>query len=355
MADEKDDEKTEEASQSRREDFRNRGQVVQTKELATALFLLIAAGSIYLLSQFFFKNIYELFNYAFGAEMTRLVHSGNIQEALRFGSLKVLLLCAPVLAIAFITSMASSIVQVGFLQVEDAFDFDLNKISPLEGFKKLFSLRALVEGLKSILKLLAVIMVVYFLLRGEYKEIPYLMTYSVEEIVSYTGKIVVKLFSGVGFTILVIAAADYFYQRWDLEKKMMMSKQEVKEEHKQKEGDPQIKNRIRRLQREMANKRMMESIPKADVVVTNPTHIAVVLKYDSNLPAPQLVAKGADLIAEKIKSIAREHRIPIVENRPLARTIFKTMKIGQVIPRELFVAMAEVLSYVYKLRKKVKK
>ena len=132
----------------------------------------------------------------------------------------------------------------------------------------------------------------------------------------------------------------------------MMTKQEVKEESKQREGDPMIKSRIRRMQREMSSKRMMEAIPKADVVITNPTHIAVVLKYGENLPAPQIVAKGADLVAERIKAIAREHNIPIVENKPLARTIYKTLKIGQVIPRELFVAVAEVLSYVYRLRKK---
>jgi flagellar biosynthetic protein FlhB len=152
--------------------------------------------------------------------------------------------------------------------------------------------------------------------------------------------------------MLVLALADYFYQRWDLEKKMMMTKQEVKEEHKQREGDPMIKSRIRRIQREMASKRMMSEVPKADVIITNPTHIAVVLKYSDNLPAPQLIAMGADFVAEKIKEIAREHNIPIVENKPLARTIFKTMKIGQVVPRELFVAVAEVLSYVYRLRRK---
>jgi flagellar biosynthetic protein FlhB len=168
----------------------------------------------------------------------------------------------------------------------------------------------------------------------------------------YMGKVVVKLLGGVGGLMFIIAAADYFYQRWDLEKKMMMTKQEVKEEHKSREGDPMVKNRIRRIQREMASKRMMADVPKADVIITNPTHIAVCIKYSDNLPAPQLIAMGADNVAEKIKELARQHNIPIVENKPLARTIFKTMKIGQVIPRELFVAVAEVLSYVYRLRRK---
>lgn len=135
---------------------------------------------------------------------------------------------------------------------------------------------------------------------------------------------------------------------------MMMTKQEVKEENKSREGDPLIKSRIRKMQRDVANRKMLDKVKKADVVITNPTHIAVVLKYDENLPAPQLVARGADFMAEKIKEIARENNIPIVENIPLARTIYKTMKLGQVIPRELFIAVAEVLSYVYKLRRKAK-
>ncbi|HND85352.1 MAG TPA: EscU/YscU/HrcU family type III secretion system export apparatus switch protein, partial [Pseudobdellovibrionaceae bacterium] len=175
----------------------------------------------------------------------------------------------------------------------------------------------------------------------------------VAQTLAYIGKVVFKLLMGIGIAMTVIAAADYFFQKWDLEKKMMMTKQQVKEEVKQREGDPMIRARVRRIQREMANKRMMEQVPKADVIITNPTHIAVALQYNEGLAAPKLIAKGADLLAEKIKEIAREHHVPIVENKPLARTIFKTMKIGQVIPRELFVAVAEVLSYVYKLKKKV--
>jgi len=174
-------------------------------------------------------------------------------------------------------------------------------------------------------------------------------------LMTYIGSITAKLLFGIGLVMLGLSMADYFFQRWDLERKMMMTKQEVKEELKQREGDPMIKARIRRVQKDMAQKRMMDAIPKADVVVTNPTHIAVVLKYSENLPAPQVVAKGADLIAEKIKAIAREHNVPVIENKPLARTIFKTIKIGQVIPRELFVAVAEVLSYVYKLKRKARR
>ncbi|AHI06935.1 flagella-associated protein [Bdellovibrio bacteriovorus W] len=352
MAADENGEKTEQATDAKREEYRKKGNVAHTKELASAFMLLAAAGCVYALGRFFFKNLFEVFNYSFGNNMVVLVREGNFTEALTYCSSKALILMAPVLGMAGVIGAASSIMQVGFLQVEDALEPKFEKLNPAEGFKRVFSLRAVVEALKSILKMGAIGMVLYFLLRGEVKQVPYMLTFSLEQTLMYLGTVIAKLLGGVGAVMLVIAAADYFYQRWDLEKKMMMTKQEVKEEHKQREGDPMIKSRIRRIQREMASKRMMSEIPKADVVITNPTHIAVVLKYSDNLPAPQVVAMGADLIAEKIKEIARENNIPVVENKPLARTIFKTLKIGQVIPRELFVAVAEVLSYVYRLRRK---
>lgn len=345
-------EKSEEATDARREEFRKKGNVAHTKELASAVMLLAAAGGVYALGRFFFQNIFEIFQHSFGDDMVQMVREGNFAEAMQYCATKGLILIAPVMLFAGIISAASSIVQIGFLQVEDAVSPNFEKVSPVEGFKRIFSLRAVVEALKSILKMATVGLVLYFLLRSEVHQVPYMLTYSIEQIIAYLGVVVVKLLGGVGGVMLVIAGADYFYQRYDLEKKMMMTKQEVKEEHKQREGDPMIKSRIRRIQREMASKRMMSEIPKADVVITNPTHIAVVLKYTDNLPAPQIVAMGADHVAEKIKEIARENNVPIVENKPLARTIFKTLKIGQVIPRELFVAVAEVLSYVYRLRRK---
>lgn len=345
-------EKTEQATDARREEFRKQGNVVHTKELGSAVVLLAAAGGVYALGRFFFKNLFEIFQYTFGQDMVSLVRNGDFTEALRFSAGKGLILIAPVMGIAALLGVASSLMQTGFLQVEDALSPKLEKINPVDGFKRIFSLRAVVEAIKSILKMATVGLVLYFLLRGEVKQIPYMLAFSLEQILAYLGAVLVKLLGGVGGVMLVLALADYFYQRWDLEKKMMMTKQEVKEEHKQREGDPMIKSRIRRIQREMASKRMMAEVPKADVVITNPTHIAVVLKYSDTLPAPQLIAMGADHVAEKIKEIARQNNIPIVENKPLARTIFKTMKLGQVIPRELFVAVAEVLSYVYRLRRK---
>lgn len=346
------EEKTEQATDARREDFRKRGQVAQTRELGSAVILFAGAAGVTVLSQYFFKNLVELLGRSFGTEMVRLIREGNITEALQFSGIKIVMLIAPVFAIVAILGAGSTVLQIGFLQVEDALSLNLDKINPISGFKRVFSLRGLAEGFKALLKMVGLAAILWMLLRSEVHQIPYLISYSVNQLMSYIGVVFFKLFFGVGIVTLVLAASDYFFQRWQLEKEMMMTKQEIKEEHKQQQGDPMIKARIRRVQREVANRRMMDAVPKADVVITNPTHLAVVLKYDANLPAPQLVAKGADLIAERIKELAREHNIPVIENKPLARTIFKTLKIGQVIPRELFVAVAEVLSFVYKLKRK---
>ena len=245
--------------------------------------------------------------------------------------------------------------QTGLLQNEEALQPNLNKLNPLSALGRIFSLKGTVDLIKSILKLAVISGIIYLILKSEITKIPYLSGYDIEQILTYLGTVTFKLLLTTGLFMLVLSLADYFFQRWQLEKEMMMTKQEVKEEHKSREGDPMIKARIRKIQREVANRKMMSAVPKGDVVITNPTHIAVVLKYSENLPAPQIIAMGADLVAEKIKQIARDHQIPVIENKPLARTIFKTLKVGQVIPRELFVAVAEVLSYVYRLRRKKRK
>lgn len=354
MADEE-SEKTEEATQTRREDFRKKGQVVNSRELGNALYILAGAGAIFLLGRFFFTELYEVFRHSFGPDMAAAVREGDILTAAKMAAGKTLYLVAPVLGIATIIGIGSTVVQTGFLNVEDALTPKFEKIDPVAGFKRMFSMRTVVEALKAILKLAFIGAIVLMIIKSEVIHLPYLIEYNVEQLISYIGSVTVRLMGGIGIALGLLTVGDYFFQKWDLDKKMMMTKQEVKEEHKNREGDPMIKARIRKVQREMANRRMMEKVPQADVIITNPTHIAIALKYDKNLPAPQMIAKGADLIAERIRNIAKEHNIPIVENKPLARTMYKTMKLGQVIPKELFVAVAEVLSYVYRLRRKVRR
>ena len=346
------EERTEEATEQRREDFRKRGQVPMTRELSTAIFFLMAAGIMYAASRFFLQNVVELFNRTMGPELVYTVREGKLLEVVSYIGLKLLILTGPIFLLALVVGIASQVVQTGFLQVEDALTPNLNKLNPLNSLGRIFSMKGVAELLKSLAKLGAISGAVYLILKKEIDKIPYLTSMSLEQIMAYLGMVVFKLLIVVGIFMLILALADYFFQRWQLEKEMMMTKQEVKEEHKSRDGDPLIKARIRKIQREVATRKMLTEVPKGDVVVTNPTHIACVLKYSENLPAPQLIAKGADLMAEKIKEIARQNNIPVIENKPLARTIFKTMKIGQVIPRELFVAVAEVLSYVYKLRRK---
>jgi flagellar biosynthetic protein FlhB len=345
-------ERTEEATQTRRDEFRKRGQVAHTKELGSGLILLFAFITVYLAGQFFFSQILELFEASFGYNLSVAVREDNYKNILVLALTKFLLLFLPVGLITLVIGVLASVFQIGILNVEDALEPNFDKINPINGLQRIFSLKAIVEGLKSLIKICLVIYLLYWILSREVVSISNLMDYSALQMLEFVGQKTGQLIGVVALLMITLSVADYFYQRWELEKQMMMTKQEVREEIKSREGDPLIKSRVRRIQRDIANRRMMQEVPKADVIITNPTHIAVALKYDKDLPAPQLIAKGGDLIAEKIKAIAREHGVPIVENKPLARTIFKTLEIGQVIPRELFLAVAEVLSYVYKLKKK---
>jgi len=347
-------ERTEEATQQRREDFRKRGQVAQTKELSSVFVLFAGVLLIYQMSQFLFQQLWEVFNQTYGQNLVEIVRGGAWQETASFAYGRMALILVPILALFWVLSFASTVAQVGFLHNEEALQLNWSRMDPVQGFMRMFKLRAVIEGLKAVLKVSLILFISYLLIRDQIHSLPHLMSFSIPQIMTFLGSLTTRLLTGVGFFMVVLAAADYFYQRWDLEKEMRMTKQEIREEVKSREGDPMVKARIKRIQREIAGKRMMEDVPKATVIVTNPTHIAVALQYDETMAAPVVIAKGADLIAEKIRNLAREHGIPIVENKPLARTMFKTLKIGQTIPRDLYTAVAEVLSYVFRLKKRVR-
>lgn len=346
-------ERTEEATQQRRDDFRKRGQVAQTRELGSVLLLFCGVLIIWMMSRFFFQQLLEIFNASFGDSMVGAVRQGDFTTALKVAATRLGLIIAPLALVFWIVSFVSSLMQVGFLYNEEALQVRWERLDPVQGFKKILSLRAMIEGVKAVLKVTVILGISYIMLRDQIHALPKLMNYSVSQIFEFLGVLMVRLLASVGFFMLVLAGLDYLYQRWEMEKEMRMTKQEIKEEVKSREGDPLIRARIKRVQRDIASRRMMDDVPKADVIVTNPTHIAVALKYDETMVAPQVIAKGAELIAAKIREIARENNIPIVENVPLARTMFKTLKVGQAIPRELYTAVAEILSYVYRLKKKV--
>jgi flagellar biosynthetic protein FlhB len=304
------------------------------------------------MSQFFFNQWREVLNHSFGDDMIHTIRAGLITEALRFAALKTGIMLAPILGISFVIGFVSTTIQTGFLYNEEALQLKWDRMDPVAGLQRMLNLRSLVEGAKSLVKLTLIMYISYLLLRKHIIQVPHLMEYDVAAGLSFLGSVAVRLLAGTGFFMLVLAAVDYFYQRWDLEKQMRMSKQEIKEEHKSREGDPHVKAKIKRAQREMAGRRMMEQVPKADVIVVNPTHIAIALKYDETMVSPTVIAKGADNVAEKIREIAKANNIPIVQNIPLARAMFKTLKLGSAIPKELYTAVAEVLSYVYKLRRR---
>ncbi len=353
MADsEESGERTEEATPQRREEFRNQGQVAMTRELGSAFILFGSALILWLMGKYFLEQVSLLYTQLLGGFLVDAAKSGDFVPSIKYAAIRATFILTPVFIIFGVLSVLSTVMQIGFLTKTDAIAPDINKINPLSGFQKIFSVRSLVEGLKALIKVSLVGIIAFLIVKSEFMTAPKLVSFSIDQLMSYFGAIVTKLLFGIGLFMIVLAVLDYAYQWWDLEKRMMMTKQEMKEEIKSREGNPQIKARIRRIQRDLAQKRMMESVPKADVIITNPTHIAIALKYDANLPAPQVIAKGADFVAEKIREIARAHNIPIVENKPLARTIYKTIKIGNVIPRELFHAVAEVLAYVYRLKKR---
>ncbi len=326
-----------------------------TKELSSVLMLFGSALVLWFLGRFFLQSMSEIVTESIGPFLVAAAREGDYKPAVLFVLKKASLVLAPLFGMLFVTSIASTVLQVGLLNNEEAMNWSLDKLNPVEGMKRLFSLKSLVEGFKSLLKLAVVGCVVYVMVKDQVVKIPSMSSLSISQLMMFCGDLLIRLMGAVGTFLAVVAAADYFFQRWTLEKQMRMTKQEIKEEHKSREGDPMIKARIRRIQRETANKRMMADVPKADVIITNPTHIACAIQYDpKTMAAPVLIAKGADAIAEKIKEIARESNIPIMENKPLARAMFKSMKIGQVIPRELFKAIAEVLSYVYKLKRRTR-
>lgn len=347
-------ERTEEATSQRREDFRKEGQVAQTKELSTALVLLTSALIFGFVSKLAFEQVYILFHQAYGPILWESIREGDFSRAFQFAGKQFVVLSFPILTFFMVIGVAANVLQTGFMFKEDALQLRLDALNPIQGFQKLFSMRGGIDAARAILKMLLILGTCYMLIRSETILAPKLIQTSVEQLMVHLGGVSFRLFMGIGILMAVFAVIDYGVTWWELERRMMMTKQEVREEHRSREGDPQIKARIRKIQRDTAQKRMMDNVKKADVIITNPTHIAIALRYDANLPAPQLIAKGAGEVAERIKQKARELNIPIVENKPLARAMFKTMKLGQVIPRELYNAVAEVLAYVYRLRRKRK-
>ncbi len=347
-------EKTEKATPKKKQEARKKGQVAKSTDLSSSFILLVSFFSFLMLGGFYKERIFDLFADSFRHRLDMDVTIYNVTDY--FGSLfvKALIILAPVFVVSVVIALVVNYMQVGFLFTGEPLKMQLSKIDPIKGFKKIFSLRSVVEFLKSILKMTIIGIVVYLSIWGERERIIMMSHVPLSEILGYTAHLTVMLGIKIGAALCVLAVFDYMYQRFEFAKSLRMSKQDIKDEHKKSEGDPLIKGKIRERQRRMALMRMMQEIPKADVVITNPTHFAVALRYDGNaMEAPQIVAKGQDYVALRIKQIAKEHGVLTMENKPLARALFQRTEIGDAVPADLFQAVAEVLAYVYKLKGKV--
>lgn len=344
-------EKTERATPKRREEARKKGQVAKSNEIVTVLVL----TATFLVLQAWVPSMGRQFKSLFAQIITYTQADLTIERASRLivdTLLLTAMMVAPVLAAAVVAGYLANVLQIGFLFTTEPLTLKLNRLNPLNGFKRIFSKRAIAELCKSILKTVLVGYVAFSYLWKQLPVISLLMDSPVDSALSAIGEITYTASWRVIIILFILAAADYLYQTFEYEESLKMSKQEIKEEYKNIEGDPQLKAKIRERQRALAARRMMQEVPKATVVITNPTHIAVALRYEEGMEAPLVIAKGQDFIAERIREIAAQNNIPLVDNKNLARILYKKVEIGGTIPAELFQAVAEVLAYVYRLKKR---
>ena len=344
-------EKSEQPSGKRIDSARKKGQVASTKELTPIVVLFGGVGMITMWAPTIWRQLQQNSQYWFEGIGTSPVTPESVQDLVFTVTDQIfvpILIFAVVLAFLGVSVMLA---QVGPLWVETALKPQVSKLNPVNGIKKIFSLRGIVELIKSILKVSIIAGIVYAAVNDDLEKITQLSTVSLGDSMSSIWDIALEIVLWVGLVMLVLALADFAYQRWQWLKDLKMTKQETKDESKDVEGDPQVRSRRMSIQRERARQRMMQAVPTADVVITNPTHVSVAIRYDSaSMESPTVIAKGAGVLAENIKQIARHAGIPIVENRSLARGLYRLVKVGQEIPADLYRAAAEVLAYVYRLR-----
>ncbi|MBZ4686953.1 MAG: flagellar biosynthetic protein FlhB [Clostridiales bacterium] len=348
------EEKTEEATPHRRQETRKKGQVAKSSDLNAAIVIMAMIIFIYWTRGYFSQNIIGFMQHILAAELTVPLSDDQLIRLYRMSVTTLFTLMGPIFIVAIVFGLAANFLQVGFLFAPEAIKPKASNLNPIEGFKKMFSKKALVEFGKALFKITIVGLVVFNLVKNRFQRLFFLPDMGVSEIASYLGKLIFQISLGAGLIFFIIAVLDFVYQKWEFRQNLKMSKYEVKQEMKQTEGDPQIKAKIKEKQRQMAQVRMMESVPEATVVVTNPTHLAVALKYEDEMEAPKVVAKGAEFIAQKIKEKAQEHDIPIIENKPVARALYDTVEIDENIPVELYQAVAEILAAVYQMDKRGK-
>ncbi len=345
------DERTEAPTAKRRSEARKEGTVARSTEVNSVFVLLAGLVLVRIFAPMLLRELNRTFCETFALIGEPSMGASTVAALFTTITMGTARMVLPIAIGILIVGLVANLIQIGWLATAKPLTPKLSKINPIAGFKRLFAMRSLVELAKNILKILVVGIVAYLTVKGEFESMLVLGNTSVGAIMLYLLNVAFKIVFRVALVLILLAILDYAYQKYEHERNLKMTRQEVKDERKQMEGDPQVKSRIRRLQLEMARRRMMREVPRATVVVTNPTFIAIAIRYEpKEMETPVVVAKGKRLVAERIKEIAVQAGIPIVEDKPLARAMYDRVEIGGVLPVEFFTAVAEILAYVYRLK-----
>ena len=352
MANDEGGEKTEEPTGHKLGKAREKGQVAKSVDVTSAFILLVAGGVLVLWGPSIWRRLAGVYTYYVWRIAEFDPATADLWPWFYAAMRETLIMILPVAFAIMITGVALNLYQLGgFVVNTESVQFKLSNINPISGFKNMFKLKSLVDLIKHSIVIVIIGWMCYSIINGHMEEFTVMIDMQPVQMALFTLKVVMEMYFKVVLALLVISFLDYTYQKWQFMRDMRMTKQEIKDEYKNMEGDPKVKARIRQIQAEGAKKRMLADVPRSDVVLTNPTHYAIALIYDSSLAqAPLVLAKGQDLLAQRIKDIAKEAKVPIVENKPLAQALYKAAEVGQVIPFEFYKAVAEVLSYVYKLK-----
>ncbi|MBT8145039.1 MAG: flagellar biosynthesis protein FlhB [Gammaproteobacteria bacterium] len=350
MADEQFQEKTERATPKRLKEAREKGQVPRSRELNTAAVMIAASASLFVLGSGMSRDLVTILQNGLTFDRATIFDTTSLANNLGDSIVAGILTITPFLAVCAVVALGAPTLLGGWSFSVKAMAFKGEKLNPIAGLKRLFALRAVVELLKALGKFLVVGAAAVFVLQRLAGDFLMLSTEPVRPALQHTAWLCAFALVVMSSVLVLIAAIDVPFQLWDHAKKLRMTRQEVRDEHKETEGQPEVKSRIRSVQQELARRRMMEQVPEADVIVTNPTHYAVALKYEDDMSAPTVVAKGAELIAHQIRKIGAARNVPLIEAPPLARALYATTEIGDQIPARLYKAVAQVLAYVYRLR-----
>lgn len=348
-------EKTEKATPKKRQDARKKGQVLKSQDVTAAFLLLLTFVFLFFAAPFMLNGILGFLMQAFQRNMLiDTLTAETVMEMYSETIKEMATVVLPIMVVAMVAGIGANYLQFGLLFTTETLKFDLKKMDPIKGVKKIISVRSIINLVKSLLKVTFLGVVTTAVIIIYFEDVLALALHSPWEALTTVAFLSGIMGIAAALMLVFISLLDYIYERHEYEKQLKMSKQDIKDEYKNAEGDPLIKSKIKQRQREMAMRRMMSEIPSADVVITNPTHYAIALKYDEdNMDAPKVIAKGTDFVAQKIKLIAKEHDVIMVENRPLARAMYDQVEIGQTVPEEFFKAVAEILAYVYRIKRKI--